>query len=89
MSDQRAYDNYRGYVWHIEKDGVYVWYKSGGFKNLGESQYARNGKLPTSIDRVVTTATTLEEAEKQLDRKLTKKPKEKEVYNPNQGRLPL
>lgn len=86
MSDQRAYDNYKGYVWHIEQ-GVYVWYRSGAFKNLGESQYARNGKLPTTIDRVVTTATTLEEAEKQLDRKLTKKPKEKEVYNPNQQRL--
>lgn len=72
---QDAYNSYRGYVPHLEF-GVYVWVRSKGWKNLGQQPKGaayRNGKTPTDMERVVTTATTLEEAERQLDNKLKRK----------------
>lgn len=65
-------EEYRGYKAHLEF-GVYVWYRTTASstvaKNMKSGKELRAG---TRMTRVVTNATNIEEAMKQLDNYLSK-----------------
>lgn len=54
---------YRGYTLRLQSDGTYEAWKTTERIDVGFSH-------PSAIDRIVTTARTVEEAEAQIDRRL-------------------
>ena len=63
---------YNGYVPHMEF-GAIVWYRTTKSKSGGVSANTKKEiRYGTEINRIVTSASELEEAKKQLDRKLSK-----------------
>jgi hypothetical protein len=79
-------EEHRGYRAHW-MNGVIEWWKTTKTKSLFINRQGKEIRKGSEIARVVTTATTLEEARKQLDRRLTRPKKEKEVHNPDQTRM--
>lgn len=56
---------YRGYTLRLQSDGTYEAWKTTEFVSIGFSH-------PSAIDRIVTSARTIEEAKAQIDRRLKK-----------------
>lgn len=79
---------YRGYVAHMEYGNV-VWYRTTASSTISVSpKTGKEQRAGTRMVRVCTTATTFEEAKKQLDRYLTKPEKESQFKVPkNQTNL--
>lgn len=82
-----AGDAHKDFIPYIEH-GTYVWYKTTRSKAVSINlKTLREQRVGTQIMRVVTNATTYDEAVVQLDRKLTKPPSDKPVHNKNQKSL--
>ena len=78
------HNDYRPYVEH----GFYVWYKTTRSRAVAiNMKTGREQRMGTAMDRIVTNATTYEEAVVQLERKLAKPKKEPPVRNKNQKSL--
>jgi len=68
-------EEHRGYKPHIEH-GTITWYRTTASSTFAKNMTTgKEQKTGTRMDRVVTNATDLEEAKKQLDRRLSR-PKE-------------
>jgi hypothetical protein len=85
MSQERQ--EHRGYAL-VKEFGLWVAYRSKGYKNLGNTSIARieDNKTPMDIDRIALDTPEYLEARVRLDRRLTKEPKPK--YDPT-GQLRL
>lgn len=80
-------EEYRGYKAHM-MNGVIEWWRTTRTKSVSEGMTTgKEVRSGSHIARVVTAATTIEEARKQLDRRLAKPKKEKEVNDPGQMSL--
>ena len=78
------HNDYRPYVEH----GFYVWYKTTRSKAVSVNlKTGAEQRMGTAMSRIVTNATTYEEACLQLDRALEKPKKAEPVINKNQKSL--
>lgn len=71
-------NKHKDYTPHIEF-GLFVWYKTTRSKTVGKTKGGREVRAGTLQNRVCTTATTMEEAIKQLDRYLEPRKKDPEA----------
>lgn len=77
-------DAYRGYVPHVEF-GTIVWYRTTATSVIGRSlKSGKEIRAPKAMNRIVTNAADIDEAKKQLDRKLDKPKELPEIKDPNQ-----
>jgi hypothetical protein len=77
-------DAYRGYVPHIEFGDV-VWYRTTATTVIGRSMTTgKEIRAPKAMNRVVTNTSDIEEAKRQLDRKLDEPKKLSDPRDPNQ-----